>query len=565
MVSNEEFTRILLERELITDSQAEELKVEAESKKVPVYYLVLEKQFVTDGQIAGTMAQVYNVPLAPLGKMAVKKEVLKTIPEIVARSKLVVPFALDNQGLKIAVSDPKDLELIEFIHKKTGENVIVHYATPKQIDEALRLYRKDIKVALKKLLGEVGREAKKLGRPAEVPIIKIVDMLLSYGDQNRASDVHIEPREDGSLVRYRIDGLLHDVAVLPRDVHEEIVTRIKVLAGLRTDEHQAAQDGKLTFRMGTDLPKERQEKMDVRVSIVPTTHGEKVVLRLLSARVRQFSLEDMGFSQRDLKKIKAAYEKPYGMIVASGPTGSGKTTTMYAILKLLNERDVNITTIEDPVEYDMGGVNQIQINPKTGLTFATGLRSIVRQDPDIILVGEIRDSETASIAVNAAMTGHLVLSTMHANDASTTLIRFLDMGVEPFLVSSSVNVVIAQRLLRVLCSKCKKEKRVSAAELRKHFPAEYVREYLGKGAQVKVWIAQGCPVCQYTGYVDRIGIHEVLLVDDDIRRAIIDRRDAEAIQKMSVGKGMTTMLEDGFLKVSKGVTTIEEILRVVKD
>lgn len=565
MVSNEEFVRILLGKKLITDVQVEEVLAESKARKTPVYYLVLEKQFVTDVQVAKIMAQIYDVPLAPLKKMVIKEEVLTAIPEVVARSKMIVPFARDKSGLKIATSDPKDLELIEFIHKKTGEDVVVHYATPKQIDEALRLYQKDIKSALKKLLEEADKEAKKLDRSVEVPIIKIVDMLLSYGSYNRASDIHIEPREEGSLVRFRIDGLLHDVSVLPRIVHGEVVTRIKVLSNLRTDEHHAAQDGKLTFRIGTDLPKERQEKMDVRVSIVPTTHGEKVAMRLLSARVRKFSLKDMGFSEGDLKKIKAAYGKPYGMIIASGPTGSGKTTTMYAVLKILNKRDINITTIEDPVEYDMEEINQIQVNPKTGLTFARGLRSIVRQDPDIILVGEIRDSETAGIAVNSAMTGHLVLSTMHANDAATTLIRLLDMGVEPFLVASSVNVVIAQRLLRVLCQDCRKKKQVTASELRKNFPAEYIQEYLGKGAKVTVWEAQGCPVCQNTGYSDRIGIHEVLLVDDGIRQAIIERKAADTIQEMSVEKGMVTMLADGFLKVAEGITTIEEMLRVVKE
>ncbi|NIT04367.1 hypothetical protein GTO10_05665 [Candidatus Saccharibacteria bacterium] len=565
MISNEEFVKYLLEKKLVTPADAENLKSEAQAKGTAAYYLALEKQLVTDEQITKLMGEIYNVPVAPLGKLTIKEDVLQTIPEMVARGEMVVPFSRDKGGLKVATSDPKDRELIEFIHKKTGDEVLVHYATPKQIDEALRFYQKDIKTALKKLFEEADEEAKKLGRKVEIPIIKIVDMLLSYGTQNRASDVHIEPREDGSLVRYRVQGLLQDVAVLPKDIHEEVVTRIKVLAGLRTDEHHAAQDGKLSFRLGTDLPRERQEKVDVRVSIIPTTHGEKVVMRLLSARVRQYSLEDMGFSKTDLVALKDAYTKPYGMIIASGPTGSGKTTTMYAVLKLLNRRDVNITTIEDPVEYDMEGVNQIQVNPKTGLTFAKGLRSIVRQDPDIILVGEIRDSETAGIAVNAAMTGHLVLSTMHANDAATTLIRLLDMGVEPFLVASSVNVVIAQRLLRVLCPQCKRKKELSVVELRKNFPPEYIEKHLGKGQKVSVWEAVGCSVCQQTGYVDRIGIHEVLGVDDDIRQAIIERKPAEVIQEMAVGKGMTTMLEDGFSKLAAGITTVEELLRVVKE
>jgi type IV pilus assembly protein PilB len=565
MIPDEELTKILLEKGLITDSQSEETKVEAKSKGISAYYLLLEKQFIRDEQIAKVFADYYKVPLAPLEKVSIKDEVLNILPELVARSKLAVAFALDAGGIKLAMADPKDLEMVEFIRKKTGHEVSTYYGTPKQIDNALRMYQKDIKGATQKLIDDAVREAQRLGKPTEVPIIKIVDMLLSYGIQNRSSDVHIEPKEEASLVRFRIDGILHDVAVLPHDIHEEVVTRIKVLAGLRTDEHFAAQDGKLSFRTGIDLPKERQERVDVRVSIIPTTHGEKVVMRLLSARVRQYSLEDMGFAQEDLVKIKAAYEKPYGMIIASGPTGSGKTTTMYAVLRILNKRDINITTIEDPVEYDMEGVNQIQINLKTGLTFATGLRSIVRQDPDIILVGEIRDSETANIAVNSAMTGHLVLSTMHANDSSTTLIRLLDMGVEPFLVASSVNVVIAQRLLRILCRECRREVKVAVTELRKHFPAALVEKHFGKGSKADVWAAQGCPVCQHTGYTDRIGIHEVLLVDDDIRQAVVDHKDAETIQDMSVSRGMTTMIEDGLRKVASGVTSLEEVLRVVKE
>ena len=565
MIPDEELAKILLEKKLITDSQAEETQVEAKSKGISAYYLLLEKQVVKDDQLAKILSEYYQVPLAPLGRLNIKEEVLNILPELVARSKLAIVFALDAAGIKLATADPKDLELAEFIRKKTGHEVSVHYATPKQIDNALRIYQKDIKKAIQKLLEEAAEEAKRLGKLTEVPIIKIVDMLLSYGIENRSSDVHIEPKEEASLVRFRIDGILHDVTALPHDVHEEIVTRIKVMAGLRTDEHFAAQDGKLSFRTGIDLPKERQERVDVRVSIIPTTYGEKVVMRLLSAGARQFSLEDMGFAPEDLVKIKNAYEKPYGMIISSGPTGSGKTTTMYAVLKILNKRDVNITTIEDPVEYEMEGINQTQINLKTGLTFATGLRSIVRQDPDIILVGEIRDSETADIAVNSAMTGHLVLSTMHANDAATTLIRLLDMGVEPFLVSSSVNVVVAQRLLRILCKECRQEKKIAVTELRKHFPAELVEKHFGKGPKASIWEPQGCPICQHTGYTDRIGIHEVLLIDDDIRQAVVDRKDAETIQKMGISKGMTTMIEDGLRKVATGVTSLEEVLRVVKE
>jgi len=554
---------ILLKNKLVSEKQLSELAKEAQSRKTTLYRLILEKNLTSDEKLGALVAKHFGTPFVQLRKITISKEILNIIPEMTARSRMAIAFSRGKEGLKVALANPENLETIEFIRKKTGDEVIPHYATPKDIEGVFRRYQKDIQKEFAKLIEESDFLTK--GQPAEVPIIKIVDLMLSYGDQNRASDVHIEPKEEESLIRYRIDGILHDVATLPKEIHPEIITRIKVMANLRTDEHQAAQDGKLIFRTGVGLPKEQQTKLDVRVSVMPTTHGEKVVLRLLSARVRQLSFEDMGFEEGDLKKIRWAYDKPYGMILATGPTGSGKTTTMYAVLKVLNKRDVNITTIEDPVEYDMEEVNQIQVNPKTNLTFAQGLRSIVRQDPDIILVGEIRDPETANIAVNAAMTGHLLLSTMHANDAATSIIRLLDMGVEPFLVASTVNVIIAQRLVRMLCQNCRKKEQVPAANIKEHLPKDAVERYLGKGEKVTIWTAQGCPLCQQTGYADRIGIHEVLLVDDDIRQAIIERKDAEAVQRMAVEKGMTTMLENGLKKVVKGTTTIEEILRATKE
>lgn len=558
-------SQTLLKNKLLSKAQLSELEKEAKSKKTTLYRLLLEKNLVPDEDIGEVMAKHFNVPFVQLKKITIPQETLTIIPEVAARSQMVVAFERGKEGLKVALADPGNLETIEFIRKKTGDVVTPYYATPKNIEGAFRRYQKDIQKEFAKLIEESAATALAKGRPAEVPIIKIVDLMLSYGDQNRASDIHIEPKETESLIRYRIDGVLHDAAVLPKEIHSEVMTRIKVMANLRTDEHHAAQDGKLIFRTGLGLPKKQQTKLDVRVSVMPITYGEKVVLRLLSARVRQLSFEEMGFEKEDLKKLKWAYEKPYGMILAAGPTGSGKTTTMYAILKVLNKRAVNITTIEDPVEYDVEDVNQIQVNPKTNLTFARGLRSIVRQDPDIILVGEIRDPETANIAINAAMTGHLLLSTMHANDAATAIVRLLDMGVEPFLVASTVNVVIAQRLVRMLCQNCRKKQRVSAASLKERLPAGLIEKYLGKESEVTVWTAKGCSLCQQTGYADRIGIHEVLFVDEEMRRAIIDRRDAETIQGMAIKKGMTTVLENGLKKVKRGTTTIEEILRAAKE
>jgi type IV pilus assembly protein PilB len=564
-MDDKNLSQILLKNKLLSKSQLAALEKETKEKKTDLYHLLLDRGLLTDEKLGAAVANHYGVPFIRLGKITIPPETLNIIPEVVAKNRMCVAFERGKGGLKIALVDPEDLETIEFTQKKTGDKAIPHYATPKDMETTFRHYQKDIQKEFARLIEESAAIALERGKPTEIPIIKIVDLMLSYGEQNNASDIHIEPRETESLIRYRIDGMLHDVATLPKETHSEITTRIKVMANLRTDEHHAAQDGKLIFRIGMDLPREKQTKLDVRVSVMPITYGEKVVLRLLSARVRRLSFEDMGFEEEDLKKLKRAYEKPYGMILATGPTGSGKTTTMYAVLKVLNKRNVNITTIEDPVEYDMEGVNQIQVNPKTNLTFAQGLRSIVRQDPDIILVGEIRDPETANIAINAAMTGHLLLSTMHANNSATSIIRLLDMGVEPFLVASTLNVIIAQRLVRMLCQNCQKKEQVSARELKERVPAEAVAQYLGKGDKITVWTAQGCPACQQTGYAGRIGIHEILLVDDEIRQAIIDQKDAETIQRMAGRKGMTPMLENGLKKVQKGVTTIEEILRAIKE
>src|SRR4030042_1415146 len=366
------------------------------------------------------------------------KEVLKIIPELVAKNQQVIVFDKTREGLKVAMADPKNYEMIKWLEKKTGERKEVYFATYSDVRDALKFYKKGIKKEFSDIIEEeLGKTKKQDLKTKDVPIIKILDTLIEYAYENGASDVHIEPLEEKTQIRFRIDGVLHNVVSLPQNIHDLLVSRIKVLSNLRTDEHFAAQDGKFVVKQDKD-------RFDVRVSIVPVTEGENVVMRLLSEKARRFTLEDLGFGDKDLEKIKDAIKKPYGMILSTGPTGCGKTTTLYAILKLLNKHKVNICTIEDPVEYDIEGVSQIQVNSKTELTFATGLRSIVRQDPDIIMVGEIRDEETAGIAVNSAMTGHLVLSTMHANTAATNTVRLIDMGIEPFLTASSINVIIGR-------------------------------------------------------------------------------------------------------------------------
>jgi type IV pilus assembly protein PilB len=390
----------------------------------------------------------------------------------------------------------------------------------------------------------------------EVSIIHLVELMIQYAYELRASDIHIVPESEKLRIRFRVDGVMHDIFTFPKELHSEIITRIKVLSGLRIDEHQAAQDGRFK------APVKDIGYVDVRVSIAPTYYGENSVMRILADKTEQFTLEKLGFEGQDLERINAAIKKPYGMILATGPTGSGKTTTLYTILKILNTPEVSVITIEDPIEYSIEGVDQIQVNAKTGITFAAGLRSILRQDPNIIMVGEIRDEETAGIAVNAALTGHLLLSTLHTNDSATALPRLIDMKVEPFLIASTVNVIIGQRLLRRICDECKVQMKIDDSELaslkqviRAEILDDHKNFYKGKG----------CGTCDDTGYKSRIGIHEVLLVDDEVREAIMRRASAAEVKKIAVKNGMRPMLEDAFEKAIKGLTTIEEILRVIRE
>ncbi len=370
-----------------------------------------------------------------------------------------------------------------------------------------------------------------------------------------ASDVHIDPAEKQVDIRFRIDGVMNKVFSLPKVLLNQIITTIKVNCGLRTDEHQAAQDGR--FRVTFN-----ETPVDLRVSIIPSYHGEDAVLRLLVSQVKAFTLTELGFAKRDKELIEKYIHRPHGMILATGPTGSGKTTTLYTLIQMLNTPEVSITTIEDPIEYSMDGVTQIQVNTATNLTFAKGLRSIVRQDPNVIMVGEIRDDETASIAVNAALTGHLLLSTIHTNDAATTLPRLIDMGIEPFLIASTVNIAIGQRLVRKICPDCKKEYLPTAAE------TERLKSVISErliGMYKNFWIGGGCKTCGGTGYKGRIGIYEVLEVFGNIRDLIVSKASSENILDAAVKNGMTTMLEDGFAKAGSGMTSIAEVLRVIQE
>lgn len=529
-------------------------------EKISLHDAILKMDLLSDEHLGGLIAEFLNIPFIRLSAVSIPKEILDIVPEVVARKQEIIAFNRDVSGLHVAMASPENSEIVEFIKKKTGLPVIVHLATRSDIENAIALYARDIGEIFDEIIKEnVGKmHGGKGAQGVDLPIIKIVDTIVSYAYQNKASDIHIEPQINGSVTRFRVDGVLHDVITVPLDIHPQIVSRIKILSKLRIDDQQAAQDGKFQFSTS-------QEKLDVRVSVIPVTSGEKIVMRLLSERSRQFSLESLGFSSENLETTKAAYAKPYGMILSTGPTGSGKTTTMYAILKILNQRGVNISTIEDPVEYEMEGVNQVQVNPKANLTFASGLRSILRQDPNIILVGEIRDEETASIAVGAAMTGHLVLSTVHANDAASAIPRLLDMGVEPYLLASTVNIIIAQRLVRKIHAPCQVSEEIPAEQITRLVGTAAYKKAFGNKKTAFVYKGKGCKLDYGTGYEGRVGIYEILVMNDELREAIIAKKDAETIKKIAIKSGMITMMEDALGKVAAGVTTLEELMRATKE
>lgn len=556
IITDEQLKALILHTGLTDKVGYEKIEKYAKNADISIEDALIEKDIVTDENLGLLVADYLKFPFIVLGKTSIPSEVFNIIPEKIARKQKIIPFAKDEKSVKIAMADPTNKEVQEMISKKIGMPVIPHLATEQDIYNTLRIYSKDIQIAIDSLLKkEVG--GRSVLSAGNLPIAKVVDMLVNYAYQDRASDIHIEPEEKYSLVRLRIDGILHDALFLPKTLHDQVITRIKILSRLRTDEHLTPQDGKM--RIAID-----KEDVDIRVSILPIVDGEKAVLRLLTSRLRRYSLVDLGITDTDLEKVKKAYSKAYGMILSTGPTGSGKTTSIYSILKILNVREKNITTIEDPVEYRIKGVNQINVNLKTNLTFASGLRSILRQDPNIIFVGEIRDSETAGIAVNASLTGHLVVSTLHTSDAATALPRLIDMGVEPFLVASTVNVIVAQRLVRKICEMCKQTRPITMDELMKNLPKDILKRHFDGKQNITIYQGAGCKVCYSTGYAGRIGIFEVLDVTRSIRELIVKRNDSDVIVAKAMEEGMTSMLDDGLDKVIKGQTTIEEVLRVTR-
>lgn len=557
ILSDDQIKALVIKTGLTNEKTLQDLVDFAKSSNVSLVDALIEKDVISDENLGILIADFLHIPFIILSKLSIPEDVFRIVPEKIARKHKVIPFEKSKEGLKIATIDPRKTEILQAISKKTGLKVIPYLTTERDIDNILRIYKRDLQKSFEQLLQkELGiTDISKVTDAA--PIEKIVNLLVEFGYDDKVSDIHIEPEEKDSLVRFRIDGILHDVLFFPKNFHDRIISRIKILSKLRTDEHLAPQDGKMRIKL-------EDENLDIRVSVLPVADGEKAVLRLLASHFRQFSLIDLGMSEADLKKVTAAYSKSYGMVLSTGPTGSGKTTSIYAILKILNTREKNITTIEDPVEYRIKGVNQINVNAKTDLTFANGLRSILRQDPNVVFVGEIRDSETAGIAVNAALTGHLVLSTLHTNDAATALPRLIDMKVEPFLVASTVNVIIAQRLIRKICDMCKVSYDIPRTDLVKNIPSTLITRHFGEKENIRLYRGKGCKICHSTGYTGRLGVFEVLEVTKEIRNLITSKNDSDQLAKKAIEEGMTTMLNDGLNKVSRGITTIEEVLRVTK-
>jgi len=546
----------------LSEDQFDTILKQSKEEKRPVDQVLVESDLISDENLGRLLAEETGQRFINLRKEKVQEEALNLIPEVMARSKGIIAFSIGKQGLKVGLLDPDDLDVRHLIEKRSGQRVIPYLITQKDFQNALFHYKSTLKNELDEVMKRL--KSRSLTREErDKSVVGVVDILLQYGYQNKASDIHIEPQRKKVKIRFRIDGILHEVFEMTKGLYELVLMRIKILAKMRTDEHRSAQDGKLRF-------KTTQEMVDVRVSVVPVTEGENTVMRILSSQNRLLGLSGLGLSEIKLKKVKKVIKRPHGMILVTGPTGCGKTTTLYTIMKMLNKPQINIATIEDPVEYDIEGVGQIQVNPRTNLTFAKGLRAIVRQDPDIIMVGEIRDQETAGIAVNSALTGHLVLSTLHTNDAATTLPRLLDMGVEPFLLASTVNIVIAQRLVRKICERCRVSYQISDEEKEMIESTPEIKKALGsigykdlKG--LRFYKGKGCKLCGNTGFLGRVGVFEILEITEDIKDLIMKRVSSNEITDVARKNGMTTMLEDGIEKVVAGVTTIKEVTRVVRE
>lgn len=582
-IDTQKLKKFLLDAELVSEKQFETAMSESKTSGKEVGDVLVSSGLLPEDELSKIKAHLLGIPFINLEREIIPPEILKLIPEPIARVHNIVAFKKDGKKLEVAMLDPDDLRTIEFIQKTDPSlKILARLTTSAGIKSALTQYQQTLEIEFGAIVkeetknikhikdeGEVYEGKEKLQKAAEeLPVIKVVDTLLKHAILQRASDVHIEPLEKEVIVRYRIDGLLRVVMTLPATVAPGIVARIKVLSSLKLDEHRLPQDGR--FKIETE-----EFKYSVRVSVLPVYNGEKIVMRLLSEDVKAVSLDGLGLYGRALELVKDNLNRPTGMILITGPTGSGKTTTLYSMMDILNTPDVNISTVEDPIEYRMPRINQTQVNDKIGFTFASGLRVLVRQDPDIIMVGEIRDDETAGLAINAALTGHLVLSTLHTTEAAGAIPRLIDMKAEPFLIASTLNLIIAQRLVRKIYEG-KEAYKLSAAELKnfaKYANLERILEILRKEglakekdkmSDVNFYRAKPSKDCP-DGYRGRIGIFEILPVTDDIKSLIIKKAATNEIAENAVQHGMYTMIEDGFVKAAKGLTSIEEVLRVITE
>ena len=564
---------VLKDDGLIDEATFEEINLKQLKTGESEEEIIKSMRLVSDDNLVKTKAKFFHVPFVDLDNTAFSPEALSLVPESVAQKYNIVPYRLDTKTktLFVTMVNPLDLETLEFLEKKTSLKISSGMSTEKQIVSFIKekyIREKSITSEVNKALDERKTDEVEMKKAQEkvaieAPVAKIVSTILEYAIKSRASDIHIEPQEENVRIRYRIDGILQEKYLLPRNVHDAVVSRIKILSDLKIDEKRVPQDGRFFFSAdGNDV--------DLRVSTLPTTYGEKVVMRLLKKSQKVPTLPDLGLRGLALKNLMNSIQRPHGIIIICGPTGSGKTTTLYSILDVVSTPKVNVVTIEDPVEYQMKGVNQVQVNVQAGLTFASALRSFLRQDPNVIMVGEIRDAETADLAINAALTGHLVFSTLHTNDASGVPPRLLDMGAEPFLLVSSLNCVVGQRVLRRVCKECVSQTEIlpdQERELKATLGPIYgliEDKFKKEGKKVMLPKIVGCEKCNNTGYMGRVAIYEVMPISEKISKLVIEKAAASEIQKAAMDDGMLTMKQDGYVKVLEGVTTLDEVVRVAQ-
>jgi type IV pilus assembly protein PilB len=560
----DEIKSILIKRGLIDEATYGEAEKDAKKLNLSTIELLINRKIIDLEFFYKILAEELNVPRAPLKGANIQPNVLALVPEKVAFEKRLIPFALENNVLKVAMVNPRDLETINLLKEITHHQIEPYLATPQEIQYALVNYQKLYKEEYEKLLeSEIPQVATLV---TEANVVRLVDNILGYAISTNASDIHIEVLEEETLIRFRIDGILREIMKLPKSLLDPIIARIKVLSNLPLDEHFRPLDGRFKAKVG-------DFQFDIRVAIMPTIYGEKAVLRILAGVIKPTSLEELGVNENIEKIIMSAIQRTFGMILVTGPTGSGKTTTLYTIINILNNPGVNIVTIEDPVEYAISRVNQTQVNLKVGLNFATALRAFLRQDPNIIMVGEIRDSETAEVATQAALTGHLVISTLHTNDAPTAVPRLVELGVPHYLVADSVILTMAQRLVRKICLNCivsqeitPSQRQIILEQLRSlRIPEEEIKAYEERLPTI-IYRGRGCSFCANSGYLGRTGIFEAVIMNDELRYLIASKElNLEKIKEIARKYGYRTMFEDALDKISVGITTIEEALRVIRE